>query len=55
MATALSLTYDFHLGSGDNGNVFAITNNRDNTRNQSFAYDTLNRLISAQNAGTVSV
>jgi RHS repeat-associated protein len=46
------LTYDFHEGNGDNGNVFGITNNRDNTRSQSFTYDALNRLISAQNAGT---
>ena len=46
------LVYDFHLGSGDNGNVWGITNNRDITRNQSFTYDALNRLTSAQNAGT---
>ncbi|HEY6349500.1 MAG TPA: RHS repeat-associated core domain-containing protein, partial [Candidatus Angelobacter sp.] len=51
-ATVFSVGYDFHLGNGDNGNVFAITNYRDQTRNQSFAYDSLNRLISAQNAGT---
>jgi hypothetical protein len=43
---------DFHLGNGDNGNVFAITNNKDNTRNQTFTYDALNRLASAENAGT---
>jgi uncharacterized protein RhaS with RHS repeats len=36
----------------DNGNVFGITNYKDNTRNQTFTYDPLNRLISAQNAGT---
>jgi RHS repeat-associated protein len=50
--TVFSLNYDFHLGAGDNGNVFGITNNKDASRNQSFAYDPLNRLISAQNAGT---
>jgi hypothetical protein len=36
----------------DNGNVFGITNYKDTTRNQTFTYDLLNRLISAQNAGT---
>ena len=50
--TVFSLGYDFHLGNGDNGNVWAITNNRDQARSQTFAYDQLNRLTSAQNAGT---
>ena len=50
--TVFSIGYDFHLGAGDNGNVFGITNYKDSNRNQSFTYDTLNRLISAQNAGT---
>jgi RHS repeat-associated protein len=50
--TLFSIGYDFHLGSGDNGNVFGITNNKDTTRNQTFTYDQLNRLVSAQNAGT---
>ncbi len=50
--TVLSLSYDFHIGNGDNGDVYGITNNRDATRNQAFTYDSLNRLISAQNAGT---
>ncbi|HWZ44032.1 MAG TPA: RHS repeat-associated core domain-containing protein, partial [Candidatus Saccharimonadales bacterium] len=50
--TVLSLGYDFHLGSGNNGNVYGITNNKDTTRNQTFTYDALNRLISARNAGT---
>jgi RHS repeat-associated protein len=52
----LDLGYDFHLGNGtsgsDNGNVYGITNYKDTTRNQTFTYDALNRLISAQNAGT---
>jgi RHS repeat-associated protein len=51
-----SIGYDFHVGNGtsgaDNGNVFGITNYKDSTRNQTFTYDALNRLISAQNAGT---
>jgi RHS repeat-associated protein len=48
----LDLSYDFHLGTGDNGNVYGITNYRDQSRNQTFTYDPLNRLTSAQNAGT---
>jgi RHS repeat-associated protein len=56
--TVFSIGYDFHAGNGttgsgaDNGNVWGITNNKDTTRNQTFTYDPLNRLISAQNAGT---
>ena len=51
-ATLFSLNYDFHNGNGSNGNVWGITNNKDTTRNQTFTYDALNRLTSAQNAGT---
>jgi RHS repeat-associated protein len=51
-ATVFSLNYDFHVGAGDNGNVWGITNNKDTSRNQAFTYDALNRLTSAQNAGT---
>ncbi|MBZ5533996.1 MAG: hypothetical protein LAO20_21405 [Acidobacteriia bacterium] len=54
--TVFSIGYDFHVGNGtsgtDNGNVWGITNYKDNARNQSFTYDALNRLTSAQNAGT---
>jgi RHS repeat-associated protein len=50
--SVLKLNYDFHVANGDNGNVFGITNNKDTTRNQTFTYDALNRLTSAQNAGT---
>ena len=54
--TVYSIGYDFHLGNGttgaDNGNVFGITNYKDANRNQTFTYDVLNRLTSAQNAGT---
>ncbi len=54
--TVFSIGYDFHLGNGtsgtDNGNVWGITNYKDSSRNQSFTYDALNRLTSAQNAGT---
>jgi RHS repeat-associated protein len=54
--TVFSIGYDFHVGNGtsgaDNGNVFGITNYKDSTRNQTFTYDILNRLVSARNAGT---
>jgi hypothetical protein len=50
--TVFSIGYDFHLGNGNNGNVFGITNYKDNSRNQSFTYDSLSRLTSAQNTGT---
>ena len=46
--TLISLSYDFHLGSGDNGNVYTITNNKDNTRNQTFTYDQANRILTAK-------
>jgi RHS repeat-associated protein len=46
------LGYNFNLGTANDGNVSAITNYRDTSRSQSFTYDQLNRLISAQNAGT---
>ncbi|HET8891879.1 MAG TPA: RHS repeat-associated core domain-containing protein [Candidatus Angelobacter sp.] len=52
--TVFSIGYDFHLSNGDNGNVYGIINYKDTThgRDQTFTYDALNRLISAQNAGT---
>jgi hypothetical protein len=48
----LDLKYSFNLGSGDNGNVVGITNNRDTTRTQSFTYDQLNRIVAAQTSAT---
>jgi RHS repeat-associated protein len=50
--TVYSIGYDFHYGAGNNGNVFGIYNYKDANRNQTFSYDSLNRLTSAQNAGT---
>jgi RHS repeat-associated protein len=44
----LDFAYNFSLGTMDNGNVTAITNNRDTTRSQNFSYDSLNRLSTAQ-------
>src|SRR5258708_5694762 len=51
-ATVFNFNYDFHIGAGDDGIVWSITNNKDTTRNQALTYDALNRLTSAQNAGT---
>ena len=50
----LDLTYNFNYGSGDNGNAASITNNIDGTRSQTFQYDALNRLQTAQTSGTYS-
>jgi RHS repeat-associated protein len=49
--TVLSLSYDFHLGTTDNGNVYQLVNNRDNNRTQNFTYDALNRIASAYTQG----
>jgi len=51
-ATILDLQYTFNGGSGNNGNVVGITNNRDSTRSQSFTYDQVNRIIAGQTSST---
>jgi len=38
--TVFSIGYDFHYGAGNNGNVWGITNYKDNSRNQSFTWKT---------------
>jgi RHS repeat-associated protein len=48
----MNKTYNFSAGAGDNGNVLSIANCRDTTRTQSFTYDGLNRISSAQSSGT---
>jgi RHS repeat-associated protein len=48
----LDLKYNFNWGASDNGNVVGVTNNRDSARSQTFAYDNLNRLSTAQSAST---
>jgi RHS repeat-associated protein len=48
----MNKTYNFSAGAGDNGNVLSIANCRDTTRTQSFTYDALNRIASAQSSGT---
>ncbi len=49
----LDLKYNYNSSSQtDNGNVMGITNNRDTTRSQSFTYDQVNRILSAQTSST---
>jgi RHS repeat-associated protein len=43
----LDLQYNFNLGH-DNSNVMGITNNRTASRTQTFTYDPLNRIVTAQ-------
>ena len=43
----MDLVYNFNAGSSDNGNVMGITSKTDNTRSQTFTYDSLNRLATA--------
>jgi RHS repeat-associated protein len=50
--TFLSKTYDFHLGNGDNGNVYAIVDNLDPDKSIDYSYDQLNRIQTAQSRGT---
>lgn len=58
--TEMDLSYCFYAFSGtcpstgtnDNGNVTAILNNLNSARTQSFSYDALNRLATAQTQGT---
>ncbi|HTC93269.1 MAG TPA: RHS repeat-associated core domain-containing protein [Terriglobales bacterium] len=50
----LDLTYDFHYGQNDNGNIYQVTNNKNTARTQQFGYDALNRLVSALTPNTNS-
>ncbi|MGH9571522.1 MAG: RHS repeat-associated core domain-containing protein, partial [Candidatus Angelobacter sp.] len=43
--------YNFSLGAGDNGNVLSLTNYRDQSRNQNFTYDALNRITAGSTNG----
>jgi RHS repeat-associated protein len=52
IGSILDFEYGFNWAIGDNGNVISVTNLRDTTRNQSFAYDSLNRLLTAQTNAT---
>ena len=48
----MDFQYDFHLGNGDNGNLYTAANNKDTTRTQAYTYDTLNRILTAKTSGT---
>jgi RHS repeat-associated protein len=52
-ANMLDLKYNFNLGS-DNGNPISITNNRVSDRSQTFSYDQVNRISTAQTTATHS-
>jgi RHS repeat-associated protein len=44
----LDLAYNFNSGSTNNGSVVGIANNLDATRSQTYSYDALNRVLTAQ-------
>ncbi len=50
-ASIMHRLYDFHLGSGDNGNVQVINNCKDSNRTQNFLYDSMNRISQAYTTG----
>jgi RHS repeat-associated protein len=52
VGNVLDFNYNFSVATANNGNVTAITNNRDTARSQSFTYDALNRLATAQTNAT---
>jgi RHS repeat-associated protein len=52
IANILDFSYNYNSGLTNNGNVIAITNNRDTTRSQTFSYDPLNRLIVGETTST---
>jgi RHS repeat-associated protein len=52
VGNVLDYTYNFSLGTSDNGNVMGITNNVDGTRSEQFTYGRLNRIVSAETAST---
>src|SRR6266542_1978575 len=52
VATIISRSYNFGLGTNDNGNLLNITNCRDTNRTQNFAYDNLNRISQGYTSGT---
>src|SRR5262249_35930357 len=52
IGNVLDYIYNFSFGSSDNGNVAGITNNRIPNRSQVFAYDSLNRVATAETTST---
>ncbi len=55
VGTQMKLTYNFVDSNGyNNGNIISITNNVNAARSQTFSYDALNRLATAQTTSTYS-
>ncbi|MGA2814222.1 MAG: RHS repeat-associated core domain-containing protein [Candidatus Acidiferrum sp.] len=52
IGNVLDFTFNFGLGTDDNGNVVGLTNNVDATRSENFTYDQVNRLVTAETAST---
>ena len=50
--TVLDLSYGFNYGTTNNGNVVSAANNRNSNRSQTFTYDELNRIQTAQSQAT---
>ena len=50
--TAVNLAYGYAQGSHNNGNIATQTNNVSSGRTQTYTYDLLNRLLSAQSSAT---
>jgi RHS repeat-associated protein len=48
----MDLTYGFNFGVQDNGNAASITNNINTARSQTYTYDELNRVSTAQTTAT---
>jgi RHS repeat-associated protein len=48
VGNVIDLAYNFGATGSNNGNVISLANNRNTTRSQSFTYDPLNRIASAQ-------
>ena len=51
VGTIMSRSYNFGLGSNDNGRIQSIINCRDSNRTQNFTYDSLNRVSTAYTTG----
>ncbi|MGC2745538.1 MAG: RHS repeat-associated core domain-containing protein [Candidatus Angelobacter sp.] len=52
VGNVMDFQYDFHYGTGNNGDLYTAANNKDTGRTQTFTYDLLNRLLTAKTAGT---
>jgi RHS repeat-associated protein len=52
VGNVLDYTYGFNLGSTNNGNVASIANNINTARSQTYTYDALNRVSTAQTVAT---